>query len=187
LRELIYIEEISEEQKQWTTPLIKLLLEIKVAAEEARAAGEERLSTEQQDRFVDRYDRLVKKGSRLNPRPAKERRDPRLPKFKVVSVKHHNPAVPLVERLAEKREEVLRFMTNLKVPFDNNGSERDLRMIKLQQKIGGCFRTIKGAEAFCRIRSYLSTARKQGHGMLMALERALRGKPLLLNAMPGQL
>jgi transposase len=143
------------------------------------------LSEEQQERFVRQYDKLVKRGTRLNPRPVKEKRDPRIPKFKVVQVKHPHPAVPLVERLAEKREVVLRFMTDLRVPFDNNGSERDLRMIKLQQKIGGCFRTIKGAEAFCRIRSYLSTARKQGHGMLEALERALRGKPLVLKVLSG--
>jgi transposase len=185
MRELVYIEEISEEQKQWTTPLIKLLMEIKAAIEKTRSAGEERLSEEQQERFVRRYDKLVKRGARLNPRPAKEQRDPSKRKFKVVQVKHRHPAVPLVERLAEKREEVLRFMTDLRVPFDNNGSERDLRMVKLQQKIGGCFRTIKGAEAFCRIRSYLSTARKQGHRMLETLERALRGKPLMLNCAPG--
>ena len=132
MRELVYIEEISEEQKQWTTPLIKLMLEIKAATEKARSAGEERLSEEQQERFVRRYDKLVKRGSRLNPRPEKEKRDPGLRNFKVVQVKHRHPAVPLVERLAEKREEVLRFMTDLRVPFDNNGSERDLRMVKLQ-------------------------------------------------------
>jgi transposase len=55
--------------------------------------------------------------------------------------------------------------------------------VKLQQKIGGCFRTSEGAAAFCRIRGYLSSARKQGHGLLGALERAFRGKPLLLSAL----
>ena len=69
-------------------------------------------------------------------------------------------------------------MTDLTVPFDNNGSERDLRMIKLQQKTSGCFRTEDGARVFCRVRSYLSTARKQGYSPLHALERVLAGKPL---------
>ena len=71
-------------------------------------------------------------------------------------------------------------MTNLQVPVDNNGAERDLRMLKVQRKIGGCFRTAVGAEVFCRIRSYLSTARKQGQPLLTAIERVLAGKPLNL-------
>lgn len=71
-------------------------------------------------------------------------------------------------------------MTDLRVPFTNNGSERDLRMIKLQQKSSGCFRTVSGAERFCRIRSYLSTARKQRQPLLAALEAAFQGRPLIL-------
>jgi transposase len=85
----------------------------------------------------------------------------------------------LVNRVQRHRDEVWRFMSDLSVPFDNNGSERDLRMIKLQQKISGSFRTPDGARVFCRVRSYLSTARKQGHCMLSWLEHALNGKPLV--------
>ena len=68
-------------------------------------------------------------------------------------------------------------MTDLAVPFTNNEAERDLRMVKLQQKTSGCFRTAQGARDFCRVRNYLSTARKQGHPLLYALERILNGKP----------
>ena len=73
-------------------------------------------------------------------------------------------------------------MTDPLAPFDNNASECDLRMVKPQQKIGGCFRTAEGAQDFCRIRGYLSTAHKQGHRLLMALQRALKGKPLIFNS-----
>jgi transposase len=69
-------------------------------------------------------------------------------------------------------------MTDSAIPFDNNGSERDLRMVKLQQKISGGFRTADGARSFCRVRSYLSTAWKQGHSLLYSLERLLAGKLL---------
>jgi transposase len=73
-------------------------------------------------------------------------------------------------------------MTDFRVPFDNNGSERDLRMLKLQQKISGCFRSVQGAVTFCRVRSYLSSVRKQARNLLIALELALEGQPMLLAA-----
>lgn len=184
LRELIYIEEVSPDQRQWIEPFIKLLLDMKAATEKARDAHLEQLSEEAQVKFTRRYERLVRRAEQLNPPPPTEKPDPKLPKFKVVRVRRRSPVRPLITRLRERRDEVLRFMTDLTVPFDNNGSERDLRMVKLQQKIGGCFRTEEGAAAFCRIRSYLSTARKQGYGVLAALERAFRGKPISFNALP---
>lgn len=179
LRELVYIRERSEGQKQWTEPLVKLLLEIKGSVEAARAVGDERLSDERQAKFLCRYDRITRRAARLNP-PPKEEVDPSVPRRKVPKKVHGNPALAVIARLRDKRAEVLRFMTDFAVPFDNNGSERDLRMIKVEQKISGCFRTPEGAAEFCRIRSYLSSARKQGHGVLVAIERAFAGKPLAL-------
>lgn len=96
-----------------------------------------------------------------------------------------SPTRRLVNRLLGWREEVLRFMTDLTVPFTNNGSERDLRMVRVQQKVGGCYRAEDEARDYCRVRSYLSTARKQGHRLLYALERVLAGKPLPLTSSPA--
>jgi transposase len=82
----------------------------------------------------------------------------------------------LLERLAEYENEVLRFMSNPLVPFTNNLAENDLRMTKVQQKISGCFRSFEGAEIFCRIRSYLSTCRKNNYSPHLALELLFNGK-----------
>jgi transposase len=73
-------------------------------------------------------------------------------------------------------------MTDFRVAFDNNQAERDLRMVKLQQKIGGCFRRGAGAWEFCRLRSVISTARKQGHDVLDSIEKVLRGRQLTLTS-----
>lgn len=86
----------------------------------------------------------------------------------------------LLDRLNEKRDCVLRFMHDFSVPFTNNQGERDIRMVKLKQKIGGCFRAFRGGEMFCRIRSYISTGHKQGWNIWDALTDAIRGSPRLL-------
>lgn len=182
LRELTYIKETCAEQQQWTEPLAKLLLEIKAAGEKVRSGGGRELSEEQRAKFFRRYDRLVARAARLNP-PVPRGSPPAkgIPKAKVEKpARRKSPAPALAKRLRECREEILRFMTDLTVPFDNNGSERDLRMIKLAQKTSGCFRTPGGAERFCRIRSYLSSARKQKQPLLTALELAFAGQPVAL-------
>ena len=74
---------------------------------------------------------------------------------------------------------MLRLLDDCRVPFDNNQAERDLRMVKLQQKISGCWRTLPGAEAFLRLRSYISTARKQAMNPLIVLRQLFQGQPWL--------
>jgi transposase len=141
LRELVYVEEVAAEQQQWTRPLAKLLLDIKAEVERAKEQGATKLSDEQLARFTARYDRLVKRAARLNPPPQAAKPDALAKRYKVVRVKRRDPARPLISRLQSRRDEVLRFMTDFRIAFDNNASERDIRMVKLQQKISGCFRT----------------------------------------------
>jgi transposase len=73
---------------------------------------------------------------------------------------------------------VLAFLDDLAIPFDNNQAERDLRGLKVQQKVSGCFRSDAGAAAFACLRGYLATLRKQGHALLAALETVFTGQPL---------
>jgi transposase len=176
LRELVFIQEVDVTQNVWTTPLSKLLVQIKDAAAQARADGVPQLSHQQQESWLVRYQQLIRKAEKINPLPPPGK-DADVEKKKQQDQKP-SPS-NLIKRLQQKRDQILSFMTDLSVPFDNNGSERDLRMIKLQQKISGCFRTEDGARHFCRVRSYLSTARKQGYSLLCSLERVLSGKPLL--------
>ncbi len=89
--------------------------------------------------------------------------------------KHH----ALAKRLIKREDDYLRFTANPKVSFDNNAAEREIRMIKLRQKVSGCLRTISGAEQFCAIRSYLATARKHDLGFFPALTTLAEGHPWL--------
>ena len=185
LRELTYIEESHPHQRgEWAEPLAKLLLEMKAAVERARGAGHAALGEQEQAEFFGRYDGLVRRGLELNPERTTRRRQsgPKATAKPGRGRIGQTEARKLVARLERRREEVLRFMTDFAVPFENNQAERDLRMVKLQQKIGGCFRTGQGAREFCRLRSVISTMRKQGHGVLESLERMLGGQQLTLTS-----
>ena len=83
----------------------------------------------------------------------------------------------LARRLLDRQDDYLRFTTDWRIPPDNNGSERDIRMIKLRQKVSGCMRTLTGAKQFCAIRSYLSTAAKNGQHFFDALVMLTEGQP----------
>jgi transposase len=89
--------------------------------------------------------------------------------------KHHALALRLINR----QHDYLRFTRDWQVPVDNNSSERDIRMIKLRQKVSGCLRTLTGAQQFCAIRSYLSTAAKHGHHFYDTLVMLAEGRPWL--------
>ncbi len=120
--------------------------------------------------FVARYDALLAAGLAANPPP--ERGPQRRGRRK------QTPARNLLERLLLGKEQVLAFLDDLTIPFDNNQAERDLRMLKVQQKVSGGFRADTGSAAFARIRGYLSTLSKQQMPLLTALAAVFVGKPL---------
>jgi transposase len=170
LRELTFIEE--HLKQPWARGMKDLLLDMKQAVEQAREAGQHELDVLALGRFHRRYDLLLLQGYAANPPP------PPPKKVHGGRTKQH-PARNLLDRLSSHKWQVLAFLTDFAVPFDNNQAERDLRMIKVQQKVSGCFRTEQGVTLFCRIRTYLSTLRKQGQPLLRALEHTLAGHPLL--------
>jgi transposase len=176
LRELTAIEE--HDHQPWATDLKDLLGAIKQHIETAQAQGATHLDTAAGAAFVARYQTILAAGYAANPPPAAPGPKPRgRPK--------QSKARNLLGRLRDHQDEVLAFLTDWCVPFDNNQAERDLRMIKVQQKVSGCFRTPTGAALFCRVRGYLSTLRKQGQRLLPALQSVFAGQPLLPDLTAG--
>ncbi len=170
LRELTFFEE--EQHQEWAGHMKTLLLDIKAAVEQARAEGRSSLHPLEVADWKARYAALLEEGYRANPP------DPP-PEASKRGRRKQSAARNLLDRLSTHQEAVLRFLDNVAVPFDNSLAERDIRMVKVQQKVSGCFRSPAGAMAFCRIRGYLSTLRKQGCALLTALEQALVGHPVL--------
>lgn len=91
----------------------------------------------------------------------------------------HTKAQNLLFRLQKHEHSVLAFLHDSQIPFTNNQGEQDIRMIKVQQKISGCFRTLRGAQAFARIRSYLSTVRKNDRDVFREMVNLLAGHPFI--------
>jgi transposase len=177
LREL---EAITDEPGQgWAAGMAELLVDAKLVADRARAAGAGRVEGAARARLHARYERLLADGRAVNPPPPASSRRRRRGRAR------RSPAGRLLARLDTHRDEVLRLLDDCRVPFDNNQAERDLRMVKLQQKISGCWRTLAGAEAFLALRSYLATARKHGRNPLAVLGQLFEGRPWLPAPAPG--
>ena len=170
LRELIFLHE--QHNQTWAQAMIDCLLAAKDAVANARAAHLQALPNTEKIALITRYNRIVTQGYAENPvQPpgSPKRRGPR----------KQSKALNLLDRFRDHSPSILAFLHDFAVPFDNNQAERDLRMMKVRQKISGTFRSLDALENFCRIRGYVSTARKNSLTALSALRRLFLGDPFL--------
>lgn len=164
LRELERASE--QDDQQWAKKLNTFLTEVNREVRESGGKLDDKKSTQ----YWDNYRALLKEAEIECPPPDEKDRKGKRGRLK------RSKARNLLERLIDFEEDVLRFMDNELVPFTNNQGERDIRMTKVHQKISGCFRSMKGAEMFCRIRGYLLTCRKQGVSSARAMELLFNDK-----------
>lgn len=169
IRELTFIYE--QYAQKWAKNMIDFLLEVKEKREKTRRRG---FDPETIKEYESRYRRIITAGMRANPPPVADAQQ-----RKKRGRKKKSKALNLVERLKQHEKATLAFMYDFSVPFDNNLAERDLRMMKVQQKISGTFRSFEGALSFCRIRGYISTVKKQGMNVIAAIQDAFAGDTLL--------
>ena len=164
LRELTFI--VEAHNYAWAKRMKRLLLD---ACHEVAKRDEKRLSESEYKAVQKRYRTILTQGEReLPPIPPRQKGQ----RGKVAKSDAHN----LWERMKKYEKAVLRFAKHPDVAFTNNRAERDLRMSKVKQKVSGCFRTRKYAEAYCRISSYLQSMANQGYNPLVAIQIALAGR-----------
>jgi len=174
LRELTGVYE-NDEQQKWALDMIYLLCEIKDTVDETKENTDKNSLTKLQiDFFNDVYQKILDRGFKLNAKLDKGR----FPENKR-GRKKQSTAKNLLDRFKEYQDDILRFMPNFEVPFDNNLAERDIRMTKVKEKISGTFRSEKGANVFARIRGYISTARKNGQSILKSIKNVFENKPFI--------
>ncbi len=171
LRELKYVHEVAGQL--WADQMKDLLLDIKEAVDERKETGFGSLSWWKKRKFTTMYQEILDIAFLENPLPERSGEPKKRGRPKKTK------ALNLLERMRDYRKEILLFSKDFSVSFDNNLSERDLRMTKVKMKISGTFRSWEGAHAFCRIRSYVSTAKKNSIPVIQALEDAFNGKPFI--------
>lgn len=171
LRELIFIHE--ECEQVWAKKLADLLLDMNQKREEQKLHTTN-FPQEQLQLWQQQYQQILQEGRVANP--------PLTPKANVPKKrgrKKQTKAQNLLDRLHDHEDWVLAFLHDFQIPFTNNQAEQDARMIKVKLKVSGSFRTFEGAKIFVAIRSYISTARKQGRSIFQDLKSAITGNPFI--------
>ena len=163
LRELIRAYE--QDGACWAKEMKELLLAIKGKVDEAKGYGKTALEPKTIKHYHQCYNKIISGAIKSCSEEVRIRDKPKRGRKK--QSKERN----LLERLIKYETETLRFMEDFRVPFDNNLAERDIRMVKVKQKISGCFRSENGVKYFCRIRGFISTIKKQGENVLECLRR----------------
>jgi len=181
LRELEGVWE--QDKKKWAKDMQELLLDIKKDLEEKGI-----FTKAQEAEWRNKYLELIKRAEKESPPPQEEIERRKRKKEKGMKIKRgrikKSKDRNLLERLKNYQDDVLRFTTRKDIPFTNNLGERDLRMMKVHQKISGCFRSLEGAKALCRIRSYISSAKKQGIRASYALRSLFEGEDVFEGGVP---
>ncbi|HEU5374109.1 MAG TPA: transposase [Ktedonobacteraceae bacterium] len=180
LRDCTFVAE--QEKQPWAQAMYEPLLQMKETADQWRERGAKAVPKEARDGLVLRYFETLQQGFATHAALAPPKRGTLAKK---PGRKTQDASKNLLDALLKRAEQVLAFLDDLAVPFSNNLAERDLRMIKVQQKVSGTFRSPEGATAFCVIRSYLSTMRKQGRPLFPSLMAVFEGPPFSVAWEPG--
>jgi transposase len=166
LRELRYFEEATDGHR-WPVKLREVLVDAKQAVAEARTAGQSAVASDRRAELLARYDQWVGWGLLVFPERPKDSGRKGRPK--------QDPATNLLRRMRDFKTEILRFLDDFRVPFDNNLAERLVRPVKVKLKVAGGFRALGGSAAFCVLRSVWETNRRQGVNPFHTLRIAFAG------------